>query len=250
MFKLSDEKVKQFNEDGYFILESVLDNEMITMMQGIADDVVERTNKKGLEKGNLNNDITHINKRYFYDKAMTEYPKIGEIIFSDMMADITQKTLGDDVYLFTEQFVIKSAEKGMKFDWHQDSGYIPYEHKPYITCWFAFDDMCIENGTVYVLPKSTSEITEKQEHKIIDDSNDLVGYFGEESGIPAIVPAGSLVVFSSLTLHRSGSNSTDKPRRAWIAQYSTEKIIDPDGTLRNMAEPFIIDGKNVKKALV
>jgi ectoine hydroxylase-related dioxygenase (phytanoyl-CoA dioxygenase family) len=73
------------------------------------------------------------------------------------MADITTACFGSEVYLFNEQWVVKGAEKGMKFGWHQDSGYIKFEegdtrHKPYVTCWCTLDDVTEENGTVICFP--------------------------------------------------------------------------------------------------
>jgi ectoine hydroxylase-related dioxygenase (phytanoyl-CoA dioxygenase family) len=68
------------------------------------------------------------------------------------MVLIAQAALGDTVYLFNEQYVVKAAEQGMPFSWHQDSGFIDYPHRPYLTCWIALDDMTEANGTVYLLP--------------------------------------------------------------------------------------------------
>ena len=48
------------------------------------------------------------------------------------MADITRALLGDNVYLFHEQYAVKAAEKGGQFSWHQDSGYVGHPHPPYI----------------------------------------------------------------------------------------------------------------------
>ena len=60
---------------------------------------------------------------------------------------------------FLGAVVIKGAETGMKFSWHQDSGYVNYpDHKPYLTCWCALDDMSEANGTVHLLPFSRSGI--------------------------------------------------------------------------------------------
>ena len=51
-------------------------------------------------------------------------------------------------------------------------------------------------------------------------------------------PAGDIVAFSSLTPHRSGSNVTDVPRRAYVCQYSAEPIRDPKtGDLKRFAKP-------------
>lgn len=56
------------------------------------------------------------------------------------MAEVAQAALGPDVYLFHEQWVVKGAEQGMQFAWHQDSGYVKWgdtqtKHQPYLTCW-------------------------------------------------------------------------------------------------------------------
>ena len=100
-----------------------------------------------------------------------------------MIADICRATLGDNAYLFWEQYVVKGASEGMKFSWHQDSGYVAYpDHKPYLTCWCALDDMSEENGTVYVMPFSHIGIRSWVKHIREEGSNDLVGYFGEKKG--------------------------------------------------------------------
>ena len=63
-----------------------------------------------------------------------------------------------------------------------------------------------------------------------------------------IAPAGSIVAFSSVVIHRSGPNFTDKLRRAYIAQYSKEVI-----TLKDAKTPWgsfeqVLDGGNVVAA--
>ncbi len=163
------------------------------------------------------------------------------------MADVCRATLGDTAYLFWEQYVVKGAEAGMKFSWHQDSGYVGYpDHKPYLTCWCALDDMSEENGTVYVMPFSHIGVRSWVKHIREEGSNDLVGYFGAEKGVPAIVPAGSIVVFTSINFHCSGTNSTNTMRRAYLAQYSAEPLLSHDGSrLWGSAEPLLKDGKSV-----
>jgi ectoine hydroxylase-related dioxygenase (phytanoyl-CoA dioxygenase family) len=123
------------------------------------------------------------------------------------------------VYLFNEQYVVKAAEQGMRFSWHQDSGFVDYPHRPYLTCWIALDDMTEANGTVYLLPYARAPTREVVEHVRDDASNDLVGYSGDDAGDPVIVAAGSIACFSSTLLHRSGPNTTDRMRRVYVAQY-------------------------------
>jgi ectoine hydroxylase-related dioxygenase (phytanoyl-CoA dioxygenase family) len=158
------------------------------------------------------------------------------------MAEICRATLGPDVYLFNEQYVIKAAEKGMKFAWHQDSGYVGYPHREYLSCWCALDDMSEANGTVYMLSYDRAGGRDTVAHKREAGSNDLVGYHGDDPGVPVICPAGSIAVFSSNCFHRSGTNTTSAMRRVYLAQYSAEPIIRPDGRVHSFAEPLLKDG--------
>ncbi len=133
-------------------------------------------------------------------------------------------------------------------DAHRDLYKREVPHREYVTVWAAVDDMTLENGTAFVLPYSKVGIRTLVEHVRDPDSGDKCGYFGDEPGVPAIVPAGSLVVFSSLVFHRSGFNTTDRMRRAYVTQYSPEPIFKP-GTHdpMHLAVPFLEDGRVVHR---
>src|SRR2546423_12209845 len=180
--------------------------------------------------------------RYFIANRYRESHRLREFIFGDLMAQICRATIGPDAYLFYEQWVVKGAEKGVKFSWHQDSGYVAAPHRPYVTCWSPLDDVNEENGTVYVLPYSRAGTRTKVEHVRV--GMDLVGYHGADPGEPVIVPAGSIAVFSSVCFHRSGENRSPKMRRVYLTQYSPEPIMRADGTgLSALADSFLKDGR-------
>ena len=50
-------------------------------------------------------------------------------------------TIGENAFLFYDQYVAKSAEEGIKFSWHQDGGYLGFPHRPYVTVWAAVESM-------------------------------------------------------------------------------------------------------------
>jgi ectoine hydroxylase-related dioxygenase (phytanoyl-CoA dioxygenase family) len=162
------------------------------------------------------------------------------------MVEIARAALGDTVYLFNEQYVVKAAEHGMKFSWHQDSGFIEYEHRPYLTCWITLDDVTEANGTVYLLPYSRADTRNVVEHVRDEETNDLVGYFGDDPGDPVIVRAGSIACFSSTVFHRSGPNTTGFMRRVYLAQYTAQPLLSEDRSRpRILAEPLLVEGKQV-----
>ena len=169
-------------------------------------------------------------------------PCLADFIFSPCMAEICRATIGPNAFLFKNQFVAKCAEVGMNFSCHQDSGYIPEPHKPYISCWCALDDVSRPNGTIYLLPASRAGGSGLRPNQRLADTNDLVGYDGDDPRDPIEMAAGGITIFSSRTLHRSGANTTGGIRRIYLAQYSPHTMPAKAGTTRQ-AISFLHNGK-------
>ena len=224
---VTDAHRKQFEEQGYFILESVIPQEHVEMLREECAKAIDLIHADMDAKGVDTIGISHRDSRYFIS-LYQESPRVREFLFSPVMLSICQATIGPRPYLFFEQYVIKAAEKGMKFGWHQDSGYLGPDYPPYLTCWCALDDVDEENGTIYVLPYDRAGTRGLVAHVHDAGTNDLVGYFGDDPGIPVVVPAGSVAVFSSLVFHRSGPNTTNGIRRIYLAQYSAEPMMAAD----------------------
>jgi ectoine hydroxylase-related dioxygenase (phytanoyl-CoA dioxygenase family) len=233
---------QQFEEEGYFILDSVIDAASLALLRDECQVALDRKHAEMDASGESSQGITHRGQRYFISNCFKVQPRLREFLFSELMADICRSTLGDEAFLFWEQFVVKGRQ-GMKFSWHQDSGYVgDPDHKPYLTCWCPLDDVSEENGTVYVLPFSHVGIRSWVKHERDPETNDKVGYFGDQRGVPVVCPAGSIAVFTSYNFHSSGPNQTDELRRVFLAQYSCEPIKKGDELWGN-AEPVLVAGE-------
>jgi ectoine hydroxylase-related dioxygenase (phytanoyl-CoA dioxygenase family) len=234
---------RRFTDEGFFVLENVVAPDDVETLRGECQRFIDERDREMDRLGVDTLDLDHRGSRYFVH-AFGKSPAVEQFLFSDLMVQVARAALGDTVYLFNEQYVVKAAERGMKFGWHQDSGFIPYAHAPYLTCWIPLDDVTEANGTVYLLPYSRAGTRDVVEHVRDEESNDLVGYFGDDPGDPVVVPTGSIACFSSTLFHRSGPNTTDHVRRVYLAQYSTEAILDDDGSApRHLAEPFLVGGE-------
>jgi len=251
MITISQAQRDLYRNEGYMILPAVIPTDMLEMLReecsyylGYYDSIMDT-------KGVQTEGISHRGKRYFINNRYRLSNRLWQFIFSDLMAKVAEATVGPDAQLFHEQWVVKGAEQGMKFSWHQDSGYVKWydpstDHKPYVTCWCTLDAVNEENGTVYVLPHSRGGTKDKIiDHHKEEGSNDLIGYTGPDPGDPLIVPAGSIVAFDSFLFHRSGPNKTNRMRRIYLPQYSGAPIRRPDGKPWAMATPFLKDGKNI-----
>jgi ectoine hydroxylase-related dioxygenase (phytanoyl-CoA dioxygenase family) len=233
----------RFHDEGSFVIESALAPTELETLRSECRRLVTERDAEMTRLGVDTLDLCHRGRRYFLHAYATT-PAVRQFLFSDLMADITQAVLGDNVYLFNEQYVIKAAGRGMAFGWHQDSGFIPYPHPPYLTCWIPLDDVSESNGTVHLLPYSRAGTRDVVEHHRDHETNDMIGYSGHDAGDPVTVPAGSIAVFSSTLFHRTGPNTSDYPRRVYIVQYTAEPLLSEDGSRpRHLAEPLLIAGR-------
>ena len=241
-----------FAEEGYMVVESVLSAETLEMLREECAYFVGYMDAQLDSRQIATAGITHRGKRYFISNRYRLSPRLWRFIFGPAMAEICQALLGDNVILFNEQWVVKGAQEGMKFAWHQDSGYVKAvdpntRHPPYLTCWCALDDVDEANGTVYLLPHSRGGTHGRiYTHEREAGSNDLIGYRGADPGIAIAAPAGSVVCFSSYNLHRSGANTGADVRRVYLPQYAAETItLSGNGERLNMNVPFIKAGQIV-----
>ena len=241
--RITSTHARRFRDEGYFVLEDAVPPTDLATLRGECQRFVDERDHEMTRLGVDKLDLCHRGRRYFVH-AYGKSPAVERFLFSDLMAHAAQAALGDTVYLFNEQYVVKAAERGMTFGWHQDSGFIPYPHPPYLTCWIPLDDVTEANGTVYLLPYPRAGTRNVVQHRRDDKTNDLIGYFGDDPGDPVIVPAGSLICFSSTLFHRAGPNTTDHPRRVYIAQYSPEPILNEHRSRpRHLAEPLPVAGQ-------
>ena len=139
--------------------------------------------------------------------------------------------MGPDVRLYWEQAVCKQPDGAAPVLWHQDNGYTYVEPQAYLTCWIALTDATPENGCIEVMPGVHREGT-------LEHRETPIGFecWGDASGAVSVpVSAGDVVVFSSLTPHATGVNTTDEVREAYIVQYAHDgavgRIAAPDGAL-------------------
>jgi ectoine hydroxylase-related dioxygenase (phytanoyl-CoA dioxygenase family) len=237
---------EQFQREGYFVIENAIAANQLEILRAEAQRFRAQMDAEMEAKGVTKLGITHKDNRYFIANRFRESALLREFLFCDVMAEICRATLGKTAFLFNEQFVLKAAERGMAFGWHQDSGYIGFPHRPYLSCWCALDDMTIENGTVELLSYEQAGTRDWVSHAQEKETGDMIGYRGDRQGTPALIKAGGMAVFSSTVFHRSGVNMTNRMRRVYLAQYSVEPITKPDGkTLWGNAVPFLKNGKKV-----
>ena len=219
---ISPEQARQFDEQGFLVFEDVFDAETIEALTKELDPIERQLEELVEERFDGRMFITRSGEITFTPHVVTRSAKAREITRSAFFRDLVHDLLGDDVRLYWDQTVYKKPGTVDEFPWHQDNGYSFVDPQQYMTCWMALTDADEENCSPVVLPGFHLQGT------FVHEKTELGFDCGaKETGLETIaapVRAGSVVVFSSLTPHKTGPNTTrDRPRKAYIIQFA------PDG---------------------
>jgi ectoine hydroxylase-related dioxygenase (phytanoyl-CoA dioxygenase family) len=224
---LSDEQVRHYDELGFIVLEEVFDADEL---EPVVEELDAREAIVDEFLGAIDGQRFSIAER----GAITFAPNL--VRDSDVLAEFSRHRaftalcadlIGPDANLYWDQAVYKKPDKPRRFPWHQDNGYTFVEPQDYLTCWVALTDATPDNGCPHVAPGL---------HRMGTLAHTWVEPLGWEvfdeppvESMVAPVPAGGVVVFSSLTPHMTGPNVTDSVRKSYILQYAPAGATRLDG---------------------
>jgi ectoine hydroxylase-related dioxygenase (phytanoyl-CoA dioxygenase family) len=214
---ITDAHRARINEDGFFLLENVFSAEDMDRLAG-AIEQQQRRHAEALAASGETVGISNAKIITFTDHLAENDEEIMAFCKRPELIDITTPFLGPDFDLYWNQSVYKMPEGFKEFPWHQDDGYTAVTPSPYLTLWVALNDATVENGCIWVLPGS---------HKrgLLPHEQTPLGLAchsatDPDQGIPVPVSKGSIAVFWSLTVHKSGPNISNGVRKGYIIQYS------------------------------
>jgi len=241
-YKLSDDQVNFFNANGYLAGIKMLDEEQINFLRKELTEIA---------------DLNHPAHSLYYEFHSNESSDPSTILFHALGAwrigqgfhDVlwnprfmvaASQLLGNvPVRFWHDQLFWKPAKKGGVVAWHQDYSYWT-RTKPvaHLTCWCGLDDATKENGCLQyiagsqqwgLLPKPVLAGDIKGINEFLNE--DQQKQFEQPQF--AEVKAGEAIFHHSLTLHGSGENKSDKPRRAFVIN------VFADGVISDSDEPLL-----------
>lgn len=224
---VTPEQAAAYDERGFFVLEDAVDASTLAAL----DAEIEPFDREVLEflrtqpEGRFS--IAGVDTVSIAIHLVTRSTVLRDFCASPLFADLCHDLIGPDSRLYWEQAVYKQPHGTEPVLWHQDNGYTYVEPQAYLTCWVALTDATRENGCVHVLPGihrsgTVAHVDTPIGYECCRDPQDAVA-------VP--VKAGSIIVFSSLTPHTTGHNTTDEVRKAYIVQYA------PDGAVALQGDP-------------
>lgn len=226
---LSAAEAVQFDRDGYVVLHDVFEPAEIEALCQEIDrfeaelDALLHT----VDDGRLS--IAEAGAITFTTHLVTKSDLVRRFSRHPLIAGLCADLVGEDVNLYWDQAVYKKPEKPRRFPWHQDNGYAFVEPQQYLTCWVPLTDATVDNGCPQVAVGRHRDGTLR--HTFVDPLG-WECFTDPEDVAVAEVRVGGVVVFSSLTPHLTGPNTTDSVRKAYILQYAPAgaEVLDGDPT--------------------
>jgi len=231
---LNQAQLDQWNQEGYLLLKGVLPVDLVAEVEQAIDPLeaereavlIERGGTLGISKAHVLTFTAHLVKRSAELRAFTCH---------SVLTNLCHNLLGENARLYWDQAVYKKPGNSEVFPWHQDNGYTFVEPEDYLTCWIPLTSATTENGCPWVIPKVHRQGTFR--HKVTPLGYQCAETAKESIAVPA--EAGDIVVFSSLTPHRTGPNLTRGIRKAYIVQYAHDgaDVVSPHGTRTPQQDP-------------
>jgi len=232
-YKLSQEQVDFFNEYGYLANVKMLDEKQIAIIKSEIEELA---------------DPKHPGHHLFYEFHSNESadpstilfhalgawritPGLHDVLWNPRFLVAASQLLGNvPVRFWHDQLFYKPAKRGGVVAWHQDYSYWT-RTKPvaHLTCWCGLDNSTAEKGCLQYVPKSHKwGLLDKPE--LAGNLMGILDYLTEEQKkefkpIPVETKAGEAIFHHSLTLHGSGENKSDKPRRAFVINVFADGVV-------------------------
>jgi ectoine hydroxylase-related dioxygenase (phytanoyl-CoA dioxygenase family) len=227
--RITERQARTYDEEGYFLLESAFDPATVEAIRAEIDPWEKKATDFLRTRPGGRLFIADAEAITFTVHLVERSPYLRELCRGTLFQDLGHDLIGPDVRLYWDQAVYKKPEPERSFPWHQDNGYNFVLPQQYLTCWLALTDATLENGCPWVVPGVHRHGTLK--HWMTDAGWQCL--HEPPGAVPIPAKAGSVVVFSSLTPHRTGPNRTTEVRKAYIVQLAPEGAVAlspaPDG---------------------
>ena len=270
---LTKSQISQFKEDGYLVVEDVLDSKedfdpVILEYETILDHLAQKLYNEG-EISSLYNDLSfakrltqiqHETSKIYFNNFDIALPKrdvkeftpisVGPAIFAflrnEKLLDLVEPLIGSEIFANPIQHVrLKqpmqlNPKTEVKLPWlHQDNAFMMPEgdRTEMITLWIPLMDTDEENGCLQIIPRSHHDGLKQHCKTGVVLPENLID---RESTVPMPVKKGGVLLMHRCMMHGPLPNHTDTLRWSFDLRYNPSDC--PSG--RDLQPGFIARSKS------
>ncbi|SRR5581483_5589285 len=220
--QLTKDQIEFYENNGYLVLRSLVKPDEIVWLREIYDRLfAERAGRERGEQFDLAGpDEEGVEAKLPQILNPSRYaPEIQNGRFQAAAFAIVRQLLGETAEMLGDHAIFKPARTGVETPWHQDEAYWdPQFEYNSLSIWIPLQEATIQNGCMWFVPGShRSDILI---HRSIGNDPrvhglEIVGRtFPDAVACP--ISAGDCTVHHNRTIHYTGPNVSDVPRRALI----------------------------------
>ncbi len=246
-YKLSPEQVDFFNTQGYLAGIKMLDEDQVERLRNELSGFIQPDHPgHGLFYEFHSNELADPSRILFHALGAWRITEgFHDVLWNPRFLVAASQLLGNTpVRFWHDQLFYKPAKTGGVVAWHQDYSYWT-RTKPlaHLTCWCGLDDSTKENGCVQYIPGSHRwGLLPKP--ALAGDLHGINDFLDDEQKKQfanpqhAEVKAGEAIFHHPLTLHGSGENKSNYPRRAFVINVFADGVnSDSDDALLSGVPP-------------
>jgi phytanoyl-CoA hydroxylase len=216
---LTAEQKKFYDDNGYVLVKGVISKEEAAACRAELHDLAERLQKiKSIDATwatvRSNEPAKKTVLLHCHD-VQFQSGRFARLIVDERITSLAQSIIGPNVQLHHTKMFIKPPEKGSPFPMHQDHPYFPHQKDSMIAAVIHFDDAPIEKGCLRVVPGSHKLgplPTDRPDRSLSPEEYPI------EKATPCPAEAGDVLIFSYLTIHGSGINTSNDARTTLLIQ--------------------------------
>lgn len=239
-YRLSEEQIEFFRENGYLKGIRILTDEQVEMLRDELEQLMNPAHPgRHLFHEYHSNESTDPDRVLFHALgAWRVLPGFHDLLWNPAFLVPASQLLGGPVRFWHDQLFCKPARHGGVVAWHQDYSYwtrtTPLAH---LTCWIGLDDSTRENGCLHYVPGSHKwpDLPKRVLAGGLEESQRSLPEELQEKFKPVAVEMkkGEAAFHHARTMHGSGANDTPRPRRATVIN------VFLDGVMSNANEPLL-----------
>ncbi len=223
----TQQDIRFYRKNGYWLGPRILSDEFLERLRSAMDDVYAGKFETGTEPWlgywKANGNSSAVRKT---DNAHWANNTLRELVMNETIGAMAALLSGSrGIRLWHDQLLYKpgqgrKAQAGGNVGWHQDNNYWRCASGELLTAWVAFDDVTLNNGCMQVVPAShkwgliEGDFFNQDLESMKSKLEDSTGHKFRTK--PCTLKAGSVSFHHCLTIHGSGPNFTDKPRRSLV----------------------------------
>lgn len=242
---LSELQVELYRRNGFVNGGAVLDDETVEVLRAETLRVIDDRDNPQVRQPVLLRNLTNDDSRPIWQivNIYEASPAFHKLITNPQIAAMAAQLSGArELRIWHDQIQYKPRAHGGRLHWHQDSPAWPtlQPKTAQITAWVALDDADIDNGCMYMVPGSHRWGNRDTFLQSVPDGAPLPEEFEGHQVYVVTTPVrkGHVHFHHSLTWHGSGTNTSDRPRRAIALHFMTEETVyDANGN--HPMKPFI-----------